>query len=404
MAKGIPSFSGNRLRQAREARGLSGVNLAALVSLPESTISPSTISQYEHDATKPPAEMLERLAKALNVPKPFFLRAQVEYPTARFFYRSMSAATKAARTRAESRFEWLREIVSYFEDYFDLPAVNLPKLNLPSSFRQITEDFIDECAAECRRHWGLREGPVPNMIRLLEKNGVVVSRFPLDAESLDAFSESDSSGRPFVILNADKESCARARFGAAHELAHILLHKGVEHKSLLSTQEHAQLEDQAHRFAAAFLLPSGDFSRELVAPTLESFCALKERWRVSIAAMIVRCKQLGMLSEEHYERLWINLGRRGWRKCEPLDAEIPTEQPKLIRQCVDMMIDAHFKSRHQIAEDLSLACSDIEELGGLPLGYLSEGFGEIITLQFKGQDPVKTETATPGDVIPFKFA
>ena len=405
MAKGIPSFSGTRLRQARQARGLSGVNLAALLNTPEFAVSTSTISQYEHGETKPPAETVERLAKALNVPKPFFLRPPFEYKTPRFFYRSMSSATKMARNRAESRFEWLREIAAYFEEYFDLPEVNLPKFDLPSSFDLITEDFIDKCAAECRRHWGLKDGPIPNMVRLLEKNGVVVSRFRLEAESLDAFSEVDSDQRPFVILNADKESCARSRFDAAHELAHIIFHHGVEQRHLLSTQEHAKLEAQAHRFAVAFLLPESDFCRELAAPTLESFCALKERWRVSIAAMIVRCKQLGMLGPQHYERLWMNLGRRGWRKCEPLDDQLQIEQPRLIRQCVDMMVDARFKSRQQIAEDLCLFSADIEDLGGLPAGFLNDGFGDIITLEFKNQDSAKPQSeGSLGDVVPFKFA
>ena len=398
MAKGIPSFHGDRLKQAREARGLTGVNLASLIG-----VRPAAVSQYEHGTARPTQEMLDRVATALNMPATFFLRPVPSYPIGRFFYRSMSAATKAARTRAERRFEWLRDIAHYFEGYFDLPAVNLPKVNLPFSFRQLTNATIDSIASECRRHWGLREGPAPNLIRLLEKNGFVVSRCALDADTLDAFTEMDSAGRPFVILASDKGSGVRSRFDAAHELAHCVLHPGVEHRSLLSTQEHAQLEQQAHRFASAFLLPEEQFTRELVAPTLESFLALKERWKVSIGAMVMRASQLGLLRDQQSERLWINLGRRGWRKCEPLDDRILAEQPKLLKQCVDMVLGSKLKSRAQIADDLSLPPGDIEELAGLPDCYLQDGFGEVISIQFKPSEPRPEHQERESTVIPFKL-
>lgn len=395
MARGIPSFHPHRLTQAREARGLSGVNLANLIG-----VSASTISQYEHDASKPNEETLDRLGLALNVPRTFFLRAPLEYPQSRFFYRSMSAATKAARTRAEARFEWLREIVHYFEGYFDLPSLNLPQFDLPSSFRLITDKAIEDCAIACRAHWGLSRGPAPSMIRLLEKNGFVVSCSRLDSEKLDAFSESDSAGRPFVILGIEKESCARSRFDAAHELAHCILHRGVDQRSLLSTRDYSLIENQAHRFASAFLLPEADFLRDLIAPTLESFAALKERWKVSIAAMIMRCSELEMLTEQQSEKLWVNLSRRGWKRKEPHDERLLLEQPKLLRQCIDMVLQANVKTRSQIADDLGLPKGDVEELAGLPADYLTEGFGEIISLHFKGERPAGN---FPADVIPFKI-
>jgi hypothetical protein len=137
----------------------------------------------------------------------------------------------------------------------------------------------------------------------------------------------------------------------------------------------------------------------LIAPSLESFAALKERWKVSIAAMIMRCSQLEMLSEEQSEKLWVNLSRRGWKRNEPHDERLPLEQPKLLRQCVDMVLQANVKTRSQIADDLGLPKRDVEELAGLPPEYLTEGFGEIISLQFKGEGASGNSRA---DVIPFR--
>jgi Zn-dependent peptidase ImmA (M78 family) len=78
------------------------------------------------------------------------------------------------------------------------------------------------------------------------------------------------------------------------------------------------MERQCHRFALALLLPAQRFSAELWAPTLNGFHALKEPWKVSIAGMIKRCEELGILNEEQTKRSWINLNRHGYslRKCE----------------------------------------------------------------------------------------
>lgn len=399
MAKGIGSFQGTRLSQVRQARGLSGVNLAGIVS-----VSPSTISQYEGDDTKPTSEMLDKLAIALNVPKTFFLRPIPNSSPSRFFYRSLHSATKQARTRAESRSEWLREIALHFEAVFDLPPVNVPKFDVPD-FHEITNEMIESWAGECRKAWNVGDGPVPNMIRLLEKNGFIVGYFCLEADALDALSEWDGSARPFVILGTDKHSCARSRFNAAHELGHCILHSGVERRHIQNVKEHSTLERQAHRFASAFLLPEKEFTNEVVMPSLDSFAAMKERWKVAVAAMVMRSRDLGLLREEQEQRLWVNLARRGWRKKEPLDDSIPLEEPKLIRECIDMMLRSNFRSRAQIAEDLCLYSEDVEELVGLPSGYLTDGFGEIIEMpQFKNT-PSKPEGAqSPSDLIPFKIS
>ena len=59
----------------------------------------------------------------------------------------------------------------------------------------------------------------------------------------------DHHDRPVVVLGADKGQSDRSPFDAAHELGHLVLHR----------PEHAgtrEVETQAHRFAAAFLMPA----------------------------------------------------------------------------------------------------------------------------------------------------
>jgi len=66
------------------------------------------------------------------------------------------------------------------------------------------------------------------------------------------------------------------------------------------------------------------------------------------------------------------------------------------------LLQSGFRSKSQIAEDLQMGKADIEELAGLPNGYLSDGFGEVIQMpQFK-----RSETSPPAGnqaekIVPF---
>jgi len=366
MTIGTVGFVKDRLKQAREGRALTLVAMGDLIG-----VTSAAISHYEKGDHTPRPELLEKLAAKLNLPASFFLKpAPVSRESARLFFRSMSSATKQARTRAMRRYEWFIEIVDYLGEYFDFPSASVPKFDVPDDFRQLDLRLIDSLAEQTRDEWRLGRGPIADVVRTLEANGVMVSSGPLGCEHLDAFSEFEGRGRPFVFLNSDKGIRVRSRFDAAHELGHLVLHRNVDKKTLNRAADFKQLEDQAHYFANSFLMPSVSFSSELWAPTLDGFRALKSRWNVSIAAMIYRSRSLKMVSDDEVKRLWINLNRRGWRQQEPLD-DLPAERPQMIAKCVQTLVNEGVKSKEQILDDLRLSPKDIEELAGLPAGYLS---------------------------------
>jgi Zn-dependent peptidase ImmA (M78 family)/transcriptional regulator with XRE-family HTH domain len=356
---GTIGFVASRLRQAREARGLSVVALAELAG-----VSAAAISQYEKGHHLPRIETSEVLAKRLNLPLSYFLKPEVVAPVEqhRLFYRSMSSATKQARTRAGRRLEWFKEIVAYFEQFFDFPEPNIPDFGLPDDFREITRATIESAAEQLRAYWRLGMEPIADVIRTMEANGIYVSRGSLDAETLDAFSEFDGQ-RPYVFLNGDKNVLVRSRFDCAHELGHLVLHRNVKQKDLNRATDFKIIESQAHHFAGAFLFPARSFQHEIWALSLDSFRSLKPTWKVSIAAMISRASQLEILDEEETKRLWINLSRRGWRQREPLD-DLPCEQPKMLAKAADSLIKNKIKTREQIIADLAIPHSDIVELLG----------------------------------------
>lgn len=364
---GTPGFVGARLAQAREARGLSATTLAELLG-----IKSANVSNYEHGKQSPSPDVMQRIATVLNQPTTFFLRPLSGIKDQELWWRAMSAATKSARARAYARHYWLREIVLYLESYLDFPDVNIPDFSLTGDMKLITSDMIEEIASECRRHWKLGEGPIADIVLVLENNGVIVSRGELVAETLDAFSQwPEDSKRPFVFLGADKESAVRSRHDVSHELGHLILHRNVDRKNIRNPLLFKLMEDQAHRFASSFNLPAKSFSAQLWSPSLDAFLALKPHWKVAIAAMIKRCEQLGILTEEQARRSWINMNRRSWRKQEPLDDRIPAEQPRLLRRSCELLVNEGIKTPEQIVNDLAMNATDIESLACLDPGYLS---------------------------------
>jgi len=181
---GTPGFNGKRLAQAREARGLTAVALAEMIG-----VKGANISHYEHGKQTPSPEVMDRISQVLNCPPAFFLREFKLLDDSCIWYRSMSAATKMARVRAEARFAWLKEIVDYLGEYLDFPRLNIPDFKLPEDVTKITSDLIEEIALQCRQFWNLGDSPIADLVLILENNGIIVGRGELATETLDSFSQ-----------------------------------------------------------------------------------------------------------------------------------------------------------------------------------------------------------------------
>lgn len=374
MRPGTPGFLGERLREAREARGLSATSLADLIG-----VSRQAVSQYEHGRVTPHPETLKAISRVLNLPVHFFWRESSGRPVVRVSYRSKSSKSRLAEIRAERRFGWLIDIVNYLERFVEFPEVNIPFVDVPSNPYAITDELIEAAAELVREHWRMGDGPVANVIRVLERNGVIVARDELAVDELDALSQW-VNGRPIVILGADKDVAVRARMDAAHELGHLVLHRKVDLDYFHRSTDRKLMEQQAFRFAGAFLLPRVSFGREVCRPTVDTLLMLKPRWRVSIGAMIKRAEVLGLVTDRQATNLWITLSRRGWRKFEPLDDELQVEEPSTLRLATELIVDERVQTRDQILEHLPFSTRDIEGLAGLSPGYLGREDPTVVGL------------------------
>ncbi len=359
-------FVSERLVEARKSKGISAVDLASMIE-----VSAQSLSKYENGHQAPRREVVERLSKTLGFAEQYFFRVPYDSDQNPIFWRAKLTAQASDLDRASVRLKWLKEIVDYVGDFFDFPQLQLMEASIPDDPLQISTDLIELIAAEVRGNWSVKRGPMPDIVEKLEESGVLVSRIHVGAEKVDAFSQwSDRFHIPFIVLSRDKASAVRQRFDAAHELGHILLHPKVTDRHLNNRATYKALEKQADTFASFLLLPERDFLDELFSPTLDGFLSLKERWGVSVAAMIMRSGSLGLLDEAATRRMWMNYTRRGWRKGEPLDGKLEKESPYLIRRSFEMLIDAGVQSPAEICNALPFPVGDLEELADLEAGTL----------------------------------
>lgn len=104
---------------------------------------------------------------------------------------------------------------------------------------------------------------------------------------------------------------------------------------------------------------------------------LKKKWKVSIAAMIRRAENLGVLTTDEYQDLIRTMQRRGIRKEEPLDDVLVTAAPALLKTSVIMLLQEGVFTSKEFMEDLSteyglsINPEEIEYLIGLPAGTLA---------------------------------
>jgi Zn-dependent peptidase ImmA (M78 family) len=144
------------------------------------------------------------------------------------------------------------------------------------------------------------------------------------AEGVDATSIRIPGIPPLFFYNPAL-SGDRLRFTLAHELGHIVMHE----------IPHPGIENEADKFAAEFLMPARDIGQYLTGLTLPKAAQLKPFWKVSMAAIVYRAKELGKISDTQFRYLFYQLGAGNMRKKEPTSLDVPIEQPTIQRNLLD---------------------------------------------------------------------
>ncbi|OGT54763.1 MAG: hypothetical protein A3E01_18795 [Gammaproteobacteria bacterium RIFCSPHIGHO2_12_FULL_63_22] len=372
MTKVIANFEPARLDQALSARGLTAVEFAARVG-----VTPTTVSRWRNRAQLPSGEQLSKAASELRVSAQWLTRP-VSQALAKPYFRGSIAPMKFDRAMLGIRVEWLAEVAGQLEAYVDYPPVNVPRFGFAKA-SEISDADIETAAQACREAWGLKDGPIADVVLVLENAGVIVAREETGLARIEGLSTWNQDGRPFVLLCADKANGFRSRFDAAHELGHLVLHRNISAPADAAT--HKLMEHQAHRFAGAFLLPAKSFCAEVSLPvSLQGLLLLKRRWGVSVAAMIMRLVAVGMVGDADYLRL-IKLRSAKWgNKQEPKDDELSPEMPRLLRRTAELLFANGVLSQAALPEVIGISLADLESLMGFDWGVLTRPAADVVTL------------------------
>lgn len=320
-------FDGTRLTVARRLRRKTKATLAREIG-----VTPTAIAQYEKNISNPTRGVLAQLCLHLRLPREFFRagRPLTLLPASGAHFRSLRSTSAAAREQALAYGEVSLELVDLIGSYVDLPAVSLPDLELPE---ELSSDDIAEAARITREHWGLEYGPIPSVVHAMEANGIIILRLPQGTDAaVDAFSTYVAQ-RPIVFLSPLKDDKARSRFDAAHELGHLLLHPDTEPGSKL-------IENQAHQFAAEFLMPRAEIIEDLPRRIdWATFHDLKQHWGVSLRALVFRAHSLGRISSASYKRA--NQQLSIWGIPEP-GLLGPAESPQVLGLAQQLIIESGY--------------------------------------------------------------
>jgi Zn-dependent peptidase ImmA (M78 family) len=275
------------------------------------------------------------------VPVEFLTAGDIdEIPVDAISFRALSKLTAGQREMARAAGRIALLLAEWVDTRFHLPAQDVPSL----------PKLDPETAAEVvRARWGLGTTPAGSMVRLLEAHGVRVFSLAADCAAVDAFSFTWQQ-TPYVLLNTSK-SGERGRFDAAHELGHLVLHS--EHR----IPHGPDAEQEANRFAAAFLMPRASvLAHNLANATADRILTAKHTWRVAAMALTYRLHELGLLSDWGYRTACVDLSRRGYRTGEP--GGIPRETSQLLSK-VFRNLRAEGTGPAHVARDLNITTDEL---------------------------------------------
>jgi Zn-dependent peptidase ImmA (M78 family) len=344
-------FNSSRMTVARRRSGLTKKELAERIG-----VEPRAVTGFEAGQYLPTDENIERISRATGFSRAFLEADDIEILSVEgVSFRSMTKMTARQRDAAIAAGSIAFVLNDWVDREFDLPEPDIP------DFQGVTPEVG---AQSLRQYWNLGEKPIKNMVHLLELKGVRVFSLAENCQEVDAYSVWRGM-RPFVFLNTGK-SAERRRYDAAHELAHLVLHRHAAPSGL-------EAEKEAHAFAATFLMPTASMKAlGRIVPTLDYIVRLKKTWIVSVAAMTVRLHELGLLTYYHYNRLYVELSSRGWRTSEPFGTKPETSQ---IWQKVFADLRRSGLGVQYLAEKLLLPANEVAKLvfGLVTVGLASAG-------------------------------
>lgn len=334
----------DRIKRLRLVRRWDQATLAERAGL-----STATISNLELGRVTPTTEQIERIATALGYSTRFLTAELGMLPTTRPWLRAYADASKR---EADARTSATTLAAEYVRHLGLKPLADL----IPDYGAPLNDEAIEDAAMEVRQLAQIDErAVVTNAIRAAERLGCVV--LPLESELGRHLGMSVRADQlPMVCVAKSDVPGDRQRWTVAHEIGHLALHGAASPPR--DAREARRMENEAHRFAAAFLTPAEPLIETLDAVggsvTLRTLAELKAVWGVAIKALVHRVHEIDLIDADHARSLYKQISARKWTTDEPV--EVPIEAAQWFERTLLRKADT---------DDLSAACKHLASaIGG----------------------------------------
>ena len=341
-------FRPELLSLRRRMLGLSQTELAKAAE-----ISQGTLSKIEQGLKEVSVRHIETLAQALQCPASFFFQPEREYGPPLSMHQGMFRKGTVSVKAIDKFIAELNTRIAHARTLLKSSELE-PELPLPFYDPEEYQEDFEKIAHNVRRAWLMPRGPISNLTDYMERAGILIIKCDMSGARIDGVSYQISGLPPIVFLNDDIPA-DRERFTLAHELGHLIMHK-------FPTEN---MEKEADRFAAAFLMPATDIAPDLKGITLEKAAALKPYWKVSIGSLLYKAKTLKSVDDGQMQYLWRKRSMLGWNTKEPASLDFPNETPTLLHALLQNMQDDLGYSLEELATAMHLHVSEVCQMYGL---------------------------------------
>lgn len=359
---------GQRLKLARSAAGLSLRDLAAKI---ENRVTAQAIGKYERNESMPSSGVLIALANALDVSVDYLVGDQsMGFEAVEF--RKKTVTRRREEAQVEAQVLYLLERYLMVEELLHLRSVewHSPREAPYPVMRDVAE--ADRAAQSLREHWGLGNDPIPNLIELLEEQGIKVLAVDLtNIDGLTAHVRRSGHGIVPVIVVNRQDWGERQRFTLAHELGHLVM-------DVANTVDE---EKAAHRFAGAFLMPAdalwAEIGKHRTSMGWGELFELKQLFGTSVQAVTYRSRELGIFREAMFRRLFNDFNHFGWRS-PPYEEPhaMKGEEPKRFERLTFRALAEGAISEAKAAELLGMSVHELNRRMEKPPDFESEATQE----------------------------
>lgn len=374
-------FIGKTLMNIRILNELSRAQLAEKLDITE-----QAVWQFENGYESPKLEVINKMKTLFKVKSAYFFREDLlgDQPERirmeRIAYRSdtMNSAMKTQSELMHVRFfdAFMKQIgkrVKYPNN--ELVSLRERVIDYLNQNQNVNRNMqIRQIARMAREHLKLPNDSNKNLLFHLEKAGAFVFEKSI-GETIDAYSLWSEDDIPYIVLGNIKKSAVRRNFDLAHELGHLLLHYHIEF-NLSDKSAYKKIEEEAHLFASEFLMPFNEFIEDVATITKvsnpDAYIELKEKWLVSLQAMAIRVRQLGLMSHQQYRYFYMSINKRGYRKAEPLDEILPIERPMKVRSILQLLFEKKVIDLEKLLEELKVKISFLSDITGIEEAFFEK--------------------------------